>query len=121
MPRLREGLMVHNGWWLQAVILATGILGQMVVARRRTWGFYAWIVCNLGLIYTSLNANPVPYGNIALYTFYTAMCVYSIVQWRRMDTQSAQTGYAPQGWVVRSLADFPPSPTQDPLRFKAGV
>lgn len=100
--------MAHGGWWLQAVILVTGIVGQMVVARRHTWGFYAWIVCNLGLIYTGLSAHPVPYGNVALYTFYTAMCVYSIVQWRRLDALAVQTGYAPQGWVVRSLIDPDP-------------
>jgi len=68
---------------LQGFILLTGIGGQLFVARRRWHGFLLWIACNAAMIHSSLPARQ--YGMVALYSFYTLTCLYSIWHWRRLD------------------------------------
>lgn len=67
----------------QALILVTGVAGQMFVAHRRISGFYFWIVTNLALIAAAWQTQS--WGMLLLYVFYTGMCVYSIRKWKGGD------------------------------------
>jgi nicotinamide riboside transporter PnuC len=65
---------------LQAAILISGIAGAVLNARQVVYGFHVWIVCNLLIIYSSMENNQI--GMIALYVLYTGICVYGIYAWR---------------------------------------
>lgn len=68
---------------LQAIILATGIGGQLLLVKRKISAFYVWTVSNLALITLSLLNRQ--YAISLLYGFYTVMCAVSIVTWRKLD------------------------------------
>lgn len=65
----------------QGFILVTGVAGQVLIAHKNTLGFWAWVLCNIPLIYISIKGGM--HGMAALYVFYTVMCFYSIWKWKR--------------------------------------
>ena len=64
---------------LQIVIIITGLIGQLLVARRNKLGFYFWIVGNCALSVVFWQSEK--YGLIALHAVYSAIQVYSIWHW----------------------------------------
>lgn len=75
---------------LQAVIIITGIAGQLLVARRNKWGFALWIVGNLALSIVFYQNQK--FGLIALHAGYSFIQIYSFINWSKMEKQDADTG-----------------------------
>jgi nicotinamide riboside transporter PnuC len=67
--------------WIQPLILVTGVVGAVLNAKQIVYGFHIWIVCNLLVIYSSIDH--VQYGMTALYGFYIAVCIYGIYSWKK--------------------------------------
>lgn len=67
--------------FIQTVILLTGILGAILVARKNMLGFWSWMISNVLLFVIS--AQQGLWGMAALYVFYFGTCVYSLWYWRK--------------------------------------
>jgi nicotinamide riboside transporter PnuC len=67
--------------WIQPAILLTGVAGSVLNARQIIYGFHIWIVCNLLVVYSSIEHYQ--YGMIFLYAFYSAVCMYGIFSWKK--------------------------------------
>ena len=65
----------------QLFIIVTGILGQILVAKRDSKGFLFWIAGNIALINTFTQHQQ--FGLAGLYFLYTILSIYSIFSWRR--------------------------------------
>lgn len=72
---------------LQAFILITGIVGQILVAHQNRKGFYWFIACNIAAILVSVWSHL--YGMALLYLFYAGMSIYSIEKWKTISTKVA--------------------------------
>lgn len=70
-----------NGMEVQGFLLATGIVGQLLVSHMDHRGFYFWLASNIVLIAVSIYFGS--WGMVGLYVFYSVMCVYSIYQWKK--------------------------------------
>lgn len=78
---------------IQAFIIATGLAGHFLVARRRPLGYWFWIAGNLALI--ALFGARHLYGMVALYVIYTAISLYAIRSWRSAGAFPAARGAQP--------------------------
>lgn len=73
--------MTLSGLFLQAFIFATGLIGQLLVIRKRITGFYFWIAGNIAIIVATIPQQM--YGIAMLYMLYNFVTIYGIYEWRR--------------------------------------
>ena len=63
------------------------VAGSVLNAMKKTVGFYSWIVANiLWLVIAILKAMPY---QVALFMFYSCVCMYGIYNWNRKTGDSA--------------------------------
>ena len=74
---------------LQAFIIAMGLVGQVLIARKDARGYVAWIAGNLGLIVVYYQTDQA--ALIGLQVFNTLFQAGALVAWRR-DSHRARTG-----------------------------
>lgn len=73
--------------WGQLFIIITGLLGQILVARRNPRGFVFWIMGNIVLIQNFFNLRQ--FGLAGLYGVYTMISLYSIIAWGRFPPRDS--------------------------------
>ena len=66
---------------VQFIIVATGIIGQVLVIKKNIWGFVSWILSNIIMVAASYSKGY--WGMACLYVFYTGMCFYGIKEWQK--------------------------------------
>ncbi|MFL9610952.1 nicotinamide mononucleotide transporter [Methylobacillus sp. Pita2] len=71
-------------FWVQVIILLTGLGGQHLVAKRRVEGFYLWFIGNFAIILAAIPSGM--YGMAVLYTIYIGYNLYSIKEWKKATT-----------------------------------
>ena len=74
--------------FLQGIIIATGLIGQGLVAKRNRWGFAFWIAGNLALSVVFWRSGQ--FALIALHALYSAIQIYSFISWSRSDQTAAK-------------------------------
>ena len=74
--------------FLQLIIIATGLVGQGLVAKRNRWGFVFWIAGNLALSVVFWRSSQ--FALIALHALYSAIQIYSFISWSRSDKSTTQ-------------------------------
>lgn len=75
-----------NGMLVQGFILSTGIVGQLFVSQMNPIGFWFWLASNVALIAVTYIQGS--FGMLALYIFFSAMCLYSIYRWRSLKAET---------------------------------
>jgi nicotinamide riboside transporter PnuC len=68
---------------LQAVIVVTGVIGNIFNARRDSRGFCFWMVTNALMIYTSWVVGA--WGSAALFFYYGMASIYALRHWKKLD------------------------------------
>ena len=79
--------------FLQGIIIATGLIGQGLVAKRNRWGFVFWIAGNLALSVVFWRSSQ--FALIALHALYSAIQIYSFISWSLGDKSTTQPVAAP--------------------------
>lgn len=68
-------------FWLQLFILVTGLVGQILVARKDIRAFYFWCVGNVLIILSTLPKEQ--YGMALFYFLSIGFNLYSIHKWKK--------------------------------------
>jgi nicotinamide riboside transporter PnuC len=65
------------GW----IITAVSLVGAILNAKGKIWGFYIWIPANIGwVVYDFCIGNP---SQATLFILYTAITGWGIYQWKK--------------------------------------
>lgn len=78
-------------FWVQTFILITGVIGQLLVAKKDIRAFYSWSISNVFIIISTLPKEQ--YGMVLFYFFSIGFNIYSIMKWRK-DHEREQVNQA---------------------------
>lgn len=66
---------------MQASIVLSGIIGQLLVIKKNIYGFWFWVFSNTLMVIASIFKEY--YGMVVLYIFYIFMCFYGLKEWKK--------------------------------------
>lgn len=69
--------------WAEILIwalTALSIVGVWLNIKKNIWGFYLWLIGDIGWIYVDFKAGLT--GQAVLFIVYSALCIYGIYEWR---------------------------------------
>ena len=65
-------------WFLTAL----SIVGVWLNIKKNIWGFYLWLIGDIGWVYIDLKAGLT--GQAVLFVVYSGLCIYGIYEWRKI-------------------------------------